>query len=371
MSSNFFIWYIGDKISACDNIQSIAKVKYEISLPDIRIDIANFRLILSYVCDFYVCIIMHTKILLSVVVPVYNEWKNINIVYEALSTIHGDISSLYDMEVIFINDGSKDNSRDIIKSIAIGDPRIVGINLSRNFWHQFALSAWYEHAHGDYIISMDCDMQDPPTLIPAMLHQIEQWYDIVYARRTKRSDGFLKDRSAKIYYKILSHISHVDIPRNVWDFRIFNRQVLDVLLRCQEGDRYLRWLFAWFWFRTSFVDYERPERLEWRPSYTWRKSIKLAGDGILHFSTLPLKMGLVIWIIAIMSSSIFFVYIAYDYLINGVDYPLYKRISVVLLWFMGLQFVFMWILGEYILRIYNETKNRPLYIIQEKIQSQN
>lgn len=312
---------------------------------------------------------MDIKRLLSVVIPVYNEWRNVAVIYEALSNIYNDISTLYDIEIIFVNDGSKDSSWEIIKAIALQDSRVLGISLSRNFWHQFALSAGYEHSHGEYIISMDCDMQDPPSLLVNMLVEIEKWYDIVYARRTKRADGFLKDWSAKIYYKILSHISHVDIPRNVWDFRICNRQVLDVLLRCQEWDRYLRWLFAWFWFRTSFVDYERPERLEGRPSYTWRKSIKLAGDGIIHFSTLPLKMGLVIGVIAIIASSIFFGYIAYDYLVNHVDYPLYKWISVVLLGFMGLQFVFMWILGEYILRIYNETKNRPLYIIQEKTSS--
>lgn len=310
---------------------------------------------------------MDSKKLLSIIIPAYNEGNTIIVVYKTIMQVYQDLISNYDLEIIFVNDGSKDRSRDIIRWLASEDPRILGINLSRNFWHQFALTAGYEHANGDYIVSMDCDLQDPPTLLIDMLAEIEKWYDIVYARRTKRSDGFLKDFCAKIYYKILSNISHVDIPRNVWDFRICNRQVLQVLVRCQEGDRYLRWLFAWFGFRTSFVDYERPERLEGKPWYTWRKSLKLAGDGILHFSTLPLKLGLFLGVIAILTSSVFFLYIAHDYFINGVDYPLYKWISVALLGFMGLQFVFMWILGEYILRIHNETKNRPLYIVQEKI----
>lgn len=310
---------------------------------------------------------MGTKKLISIVIPVYNEWNTIIVAYEEVIKTYANLAAAYDLEMIFVNDWSKDRSRDIIKWLALADSRILWINLSRNFWHQFALSAGYEHANGDYIASMDCDLQDPPALLIDMLAEIQKWYDIVYARRIKRSDGFLKDLSAKVYYKVLSHISHVDIPSNVWDFRLFNRQVLQVLVRCQEWDRYLRWLFARFGFRTSFVDYERPERLQWRPSYTWGKSLKLAGDGILHFSTIPLKLGLFLGVCAIVAWVVFFGYIAYDYLVNNVDYPLYKWISVVLLWFMGLQFVFMWILGEYILRIHNESKNRPLYIVQEKI----
>ena len=304
--------------------------------------------------------------LLSIVIPVYNEWNNIISTYTEILKIYEKISSSYDLEIIFVNDGSIDNSREIIQSLAKNDARILGLSLSRNFGHQFALSAWYEHASGDLVASMDCDLQDPPALLIHMLTEIEKWADIVYARRTKRTDGFLKDSAANLYYKLLSNISQVDIPRNVWDFRLFNRQVLEVLIRCQEWNRYLRWLFAWFGFRTSFVDYERPERIDGKPWYTRGKSLKLAGDGILHFSTLPLKLWLILWIIAIICSSIFFGYIAYDYFINKVDYPLYKWINVILFGFMGLQFVFMWILWEYISRIHNETKKRPLYIIQEK-----
>ncbi len=309
---------------------------------------------------------MKEKKLISIVVPVYNEWNNIVATYTEILHVYTHISSRYELEIIFINDGSFDNSREIIQWLANEDTRVVGLSLSRNFGHQFALSAGYEHANGSLIASMDCDLQDPPALLIHMLTEIEKGADIVYARRTKRTDGFLKDSAANIYYKLLSNISQVNIPRNVWDFRLFNRQVLEVLIRCQEGNRYLRWLFAWFGFRTSFVDYERPERIDGKPWYTRSKSLKLAGDGILHFSTLPLKLWLILWIVAIVCSTVFFGYIAYDYFINDVDYPLYKRISVVLFGFMGLQFVFMWILGEYILRIHNEVRGRPLYIVQER-----
>lgn len=309
---------------------------------------------------------MEPKKLISIVIPVYNEGNNIIAAYTQIVKVYTSISSHYDLEIIFVNDGSKDTSWEIIQSLAQKDPRILWLCLSRNFGHQFALSAWYEHASGDLVASMDCDLQDPPALLIHMLTEIEKWADIVYARRTKRTDGFLKDSAANLYYKLLSNISQVNIPRNVWDFRLFNRQVLEVLIRCQEGNRYLRWLFAWFGFRTSFVDYERPERIDGKPWYTRSKSLKLAGDGILHFSTLPLKLWLILWIIAIICSSWFFIYIVHDYFINGVDYPLYKWINVVLFGFMGLQFVFMWILGEYILRIHNEVRGRPLYIVKEK-----
>jgi len=304
---------------------------------------------------------------LSIVVPVYNEGNTVILAYEEILRVYKNISTQYAIEIIFVNDGSRDDSWNIIDSLAAKDDRILWLNLSRNFWHQFALSAWYEHASGDFVASMDCDLQDPPALLIPMLKEIEQWVDIVYARRTKRTDWFFKDTAANLYYKILSNISNVDIPRNVWDFRLFNRQVLEVLVRCQEWNRYLRWLFAWFGFRTSFVDYERPERVDGKPGYTWKKSLTLAGDGILSFSTLPLKLWLILGVIAIICSTWFFWYIAYDYFINWVDYPLYKWINVVLFWFMWLQFVFMWILGEYILRIHNEVKGRPLYIVKEKI----
>lgn len=310
---------------------------------------------------------MENKKRISIVVPVYNEGNNIIDTYAEILKVYTGISPRYDLEIIFVNDGSVDDSWAIIQSLAQQDSRILGLCLSRNFGHQFALSAWYEHANGDLIASIDCDLQDPPALLVHMLTEIEKWADIVYARRTKRTDGFLKDTAANVYYKLLSNISQVHIPRNVGDFRLFNRQVLEVLIRCQEWNRYLRWLFAWFGFRTSFVDYERPERMHGKPWYTRRKSLKLAGDGILHFSTLPLKLWLILGIIAIICSSGFFVYIVHDYFINGVDYPLYKWINVILFGFMGLQFVFMWILWEYILRIHNETRGRPLYIIQEKI----
>lgn len=304
---------------------------------------------------------------LSVIVPAYREEQNISLLYKALKKIFSQLSEKYTYELILINDGSSDNTWGEILQLTQKDSQVKGINLSRNFGHQLALTAGYMEAKGDIIVSMDADMQDPPILILEMVKQWEKWYEIIYARRKDRHDGFLKKYTALAYYRVLARVSDTKIPRNVWDFRAIDKKVLQNFKQLPEKDRYIRGMFAWMWFKTTFIDFNRPERIFWETWYSWKKMMKLAMDGILNFSTFPLKLGAIIWFFLIILSSIFFLYVSYDFLINGTDYPLYKWINIVLLWFMGLQFIFMWILWEYIGRIYNETRHRPLYIISEKI----
>lgn len=304
---------------------------------------------------------------ISVVIPAYREWKNISVVYELLTQILSSVSKKYEYEIIFIDDGSSDDTWEQISILCQGDKKIKWIHLSRNFGHQSALTAGYMEAQWDIIVSMDADMQDPPNLILDMLYQWEQWFEVVYARRKQRNDSFLKKYTAIVYYKLLSHVSYTKIPRNVGDFRLIDKKVLTAFQSLKEKDRYVRGMFAWLWFKTTFVDFDRPQRVHGETWYTWKKMMKLAMDGILNFSTFPLKLGAIIGFFLIILSSIFFLYVSYDFFIHGTDYPLYKWINIVLLWFMGLQFIFMWILGEYIGRIYNETRERPLYIVSEKI----
>ncbi len=304
---------------------------------------------------------------ISIIIPAYKEEKNISLVYLASKKILSSISDKYNYEIIFINDGSNDSTWKEILKIAEKDNNTKWLNLSRNFWHQQALTAWYMKASWDIIISMDADMQDPPILILKMIKKWEEWYEIVYARKKNRHDKFLKKYTAILYYKILSKVSDTQIPRDVWDFRLINKKVLNSFKQLKEKDRYIRWMFAWMWFKTTFVDFDRPERIYWETWYTWRKMIKLAMDWILNFSTFPLKIWAIIWVFIIILSMFFFLYITYDFFINWIDYPLYKWINIVLLWFMWLQFIFMWILWEYIWRIYNETRKRPLYIVSEKV----
>ena len=308
-----------------------------------------------------------SKKLISVVIPAYNEEKNIPLIYQELKKVLWTISEKYDYEIIFVNDGSKDNTWEEIKKIALEDKNVKWINLSRNFGHQAALTAGLEKASWDVIVSMDCDMQDPPSLVLDMIKEYEKWFDIVYARRKNRNDNFFKKYTAILYYKLLYKVADTKIPRNVWDFRLINKKVLNAFLKLSEKDRYIRWMFAWLWFKVSYVDFDRPERIHWETWYTWKKMIKLAMDWILNFSTFPLKLWFIFWFIMIFISFLFLLYMIYDMFIRWVYYPLFKWLSVLMFGFMWLQFIFMWIIWEYIWRIYNETRDRPVYIIRDEL----
>lgn len=311
------------------------------------------------------------KKLISIVLPAYREEKNISLVYEEILKNFEKISEKYDFEIIFVNDGSPDNTWEEILKLCERDERVKGVNLSRNFGHQAALTAGLQETIWDIIISMDCDLQDPVSVAVEMVKKWEEWFEVVYARRKNRNDKFLKKQTAIFYYKFLSKISSTKIPRNVWDFRLVERKVLDAFLKLPEKDRYIRGIFAWLGFKTTFVDFDRPERIHWETWYTWKKMLRLAMDGILNFSMFPLRIGFLIGIFMIILSTIFFSYIFFDSVFNWVEYPLYKWLSVFVFGFMGLQFIFMWIMWEYIWRIYNESKWRPIYIISEKINFKN
>ncbi len=304
---------------------------------------------------------------LSFVIPVYNEESNIFLLYEKLQAIFLKYSEKYICEVIFVNDGSKDASWSILQALAEKDFRIKGVSFSRNFGHQLALTAGYDRAQGDAIISLDADLQDPPELVEAMLQKWEEGADIVYARRSSRSDGFLKNITAFFYYKLLHNVAQVPIPQHVGDFRLIDKVVLKEINRCREQARYLRGMVAWTGFPHAFVDFKRPERIAGTPAYTWAKSLQLALDGLTNFSLFPLKIAAFVGVFVIGTGSCMFVYIAIDCLLYRVPYPLFKWLVTILYIFMGVHFLLMWLLGEYIGRIYEQQKNRPLYIVKEDI----
>ncbi len=307
------------------------------------------------------------KKLISIIAPAYNEEKNITVFYEELIKVLKKDLHNFDYEIILIDDGSRDYTLLEIKELAKKYPKIKVLALSRNFGHQAALTAGLKYAKGDIIVSMDCDLQDPPEVIPKMIQKWKDGCKIVYARRKTRKDGFLKKHTAQIYYKLLSKFSSVEIPRNVGDFRLIDRKVLDYLLTMNEQARYLRGMVAWLGFKYGFVDFERPNRVYGETQYTIKKMFRLAMDGILNFSFLPLKLGFVIGLITIFVSILFFIYMAIDALFFDVEYPLFKWLTVVIAGFMGLQFIFLWILGEYIGRIYDDVRKRHLYVIAEEI----
>jgi polyisoprenyl-phosphate glycosyltransferase len=299
----------------------------------------------------------------SIVVPAYNEEKNIPILYKKINLIFNKFGGSW--ELIFINDGSKDKTLDVLKKLSKKDRRVKYLDLSRNFGHQAALSAGLDYAKGSAIVSMDCDMQDPPELIIDMIKKWKKGYEVVYARRKNRNDKFFKKYSALAYYKLLDRFSHTKIPRNVGDFRLVDRKVLDQLNAMKEKSRYLRGLVAWLGYKFTYVDFDRPERTEGETGYTLTKMMRLAMDGILNFSMFPLKVGLLMGMISITIGSLALIYMIVDVLAFSTVYELFKWLSVILLMFMGFSFMLIWILGEYIGRIYDEVKGRPLYVVRE------
>lgn len=303
---------------------------------------------------------------ISIIIPIYNEEKNIALLYRKLVRILKKIPQ-YRAEIILIDDGSQDASWREIKKITQKDANIKALSFSRNFGHQIALTAGYDIASGDAIISMDADMQDPPKIILQMLKKWEKGYEIVYARRKNRKDGILKKITAKVYYLLLDSVSEVSMPRNVGDFRLIDRKVLTELKKCREKYRYLRGMVAWIGFKSGFVDFDRPNRVNGETAYTWKKMIKFAMDGFTGFSMFPLKIASYVGVFVILTGILMFLYVAYDFLLNNTPYPLYKWLVILVYIFIGVQFVLMWLIGEYIGRIHDQQKERPLYVIKETI----
>lgn len=305
------------------------------------------------------------KKIISIVIPVYNEQENIPHVYEQVTGIMGAVYDAYDYEIIFINDGSSDASWLILGQLARGDSQVKVLNFSRNFGHQAALTAGYDHAIGDAVITMDADLQDPPALILEMLEKWALGAEIVYARRINRRDPWIKRVTAAWFYAVLDKVADVKIPRNVGDFRLVDKKIVEQLRQFRERARYLRGMVAWTGFKQGYVDFNRPERFAGKTGYTWKKMFKLAIDGLTSFSMFPLKVAAYVGLLIIFSGSAMFAYISIDALLFKAHYPLFKWLVTGIYIFMGVQFLLLWLLGEYIGRIYDQQKGRPLYIVSD------
>lgn len=302
---------------------------------------------------------------LSFILPIYNEEKNIPILYEELIKVTKKINC--DYELMFIDDKWKDNSLQVLLELQKKDKKIKIIEFSRNFGHEMAVKAWLDNVDGDYIIIMDADLQDPPHIITDMYNKILEWYDVVYAKRASRNDGFFKDNLAKAFYRFINKISTTIIPRDTWNYRIFTRDVLQEIKRLNEQSRFIRWFFAWIGFKQWCVTFDRTKRLHWEPAYTFWKSLSLWLDGIFSFSDAPLRLAMLIWTIFAFFAFILWIY----FIIQKILDPNWLErwiptiiVSVFFIW--GIQLIMLWIIWEYIGRIYKETKNRPLYIIKKK-----
>lgn len=303
--------------------------------------------------------------IISVVLPVYNEKLNIIPMYDMLLNVIAKVQGV--PELIFVNDGSNDNSLEILRELAEKDNNVKVLSFTRNFGHQAAITAGLDIAMGDCVVTMDCDFQDPPEVILLMLEKWEEGKKIIYGRRSLRNDGFFKRMTAKLYYKILYKASDIKIMGNIGDFRLIDKSVVLELRQMKEKNRYLRGMVPWLGFSYGIVDYERPNRLNGKTGFSLIKMTRLAMAGILNFSLLPLRFGLIMGIFIIATGFLFFCYLAIRFFFDDQFYKLLEWLAVVNYILIGFLFILIWIVAEYISRIYDEVKGRPLYVIESKI----
>lgn len=304
---------------------------------------------------------------ISIVVPAFNEAGNVGPFYKALTDALAE-ASVDSSEILFIDDGSSDATADEIQRVLADDERVRMIRFSRNFGHQAALTAGLERAGGEAIITLDCDFQDPPELIPQLIDKWREGSRVVYARRRHREDRPFKKYTAALYYRLLSRFSEVTIPRQVGDYRLIDRRVLKGLLQLGERARYLRGMVAWLGYEPAFVDFDRPERIHGETHYSLKKMLRFAMDGLLGFSSTPLRVAFWIGLASIVVTVVLLVTMLWVTSMKRPGYfPLYKWLVVVQFGFMGGQFILLWIVGEYIGRIYNDVRRRPLYVIEKAV----
>ena len=305
---------------------------------------------------------------ISVVIPMYYEEEVAQECYDRIRDILEKIEN-YDHEIIFVNDGSKDRTLEILENIASKDDNVKVISFSRNFGHQCAVTAGIQYVTGDAIVIIDADLQDPPELIPEMLKLWEEGNEVIYGKRkTRDGESAFKLLTAKMFYKTLNALSDVDIPKDTGDFRLVDRKVIDVINSLPEHNKFLRGLFSWVGFKQYAYEYERKERFAGETKYPLKKMLKLASDGIISFSTKPLKLVGGLGILSIIISLFILIYsiISYIFNLNSLA-PGWTSIMVTITLFSGVQLLSIWIISEYIARIYDESKKRPQYIIDKKI----
>lgn len=307
-----------------------------------------------------------SKPLISIVVPVYNEEAAIGAFLDRMRPILSGETEAW--EILFVNDGSRDATLDIVREASAGDARIRALDLSRNFGKEAALSAGLDHATGRSIVVIDVDLQDPPELIPEMLRLWQEGFEVVQARRADRStDSFLKRSTASAFYRLINALSANAIPANVGDYRLLDAKVVDALKQYGERERFMKGIFAHVGFRTATIDYERAARAEGETKFSFISLAQLSIQGITSFSALPLKIWTYIGMLVAASGLLYAGYIVARTAIYGIEVPGYASLLVFMLFFNGLTLCGMGIQGEYMARIFSEVKGRPLYIVREVV----
>lgn len=305
------------------------------------------------------------KKLITIIVPAYNEEESLPFLQERLTKLINSIEN-YEFEVLFINDGSKDKTLDIIKELRNKDKRFCYVNLSRNFGKEIAMMAGLDYAKGDAVIFIDADLQDPPELIPELIKYWEEGYDDVYARRrTRAGETFLKKLTSKMYYRVLQSLTRVEIQKDTGDFRLLDRRCVNALKKMRESQRASKSMFSWIGYKKKEVLFDRDARVAGKTKWNYKKLVDLAVDGITSFTTSPLRISTYLCIPTFLALLVYFIYVIIKANIIHEPIQAYQAIILLILFFSGIQILLFGIVGEYLGRIFNETKHRPLYLIDE------
>ena len=302
---------------------------------------------------------------LSIIIPMYNEEESIPYLYKRLLAL-GERIKNYDIEFLFVNDGSKDKSLEIIKDLKKNDDRVCYLNLSRNFGKEVAMGAAFDYVTGDAVAIIDADLQDPPELILEMLKYYERGYGDVYAKRkSRKGETWLKRFTSKAFYTVLQKVSNVPIQKDTGDFRLLSKRAVEALKSFPEKQRYTKGMFSLIGFKKIAIEFDRDSRVAGETKWNYFKLIDLAIEGITSFTIAPLRVATIMGIITAFLAFIYTVFIVVRTLIYGIDVPGYASLICVILLIGGIQLISLGVIGEYLGRIFVEVKNRPLYFIEE------
>ncbi|MBQ0068296.1 MAG: glycosyltransferase family 2 protein [Bacteroidales bacterium] len=303
---------------------------------------------------------------ITILVPCYNEEKSLPLLHDRLSALMDGMPQ-YAWEVILVNDGSRDNTLEAMRLLHDKDSRMCYIDLSRNFGKERAMLAGFDHATGDCMVIMDADLQHPPEVIPEMIKHWEDGWEDVYARRnTRGKESWLRRKLTLMYYRMLQSTTSTDVLENVGDFRLLDRKCIDALKELRECERYTKGLYSWIGFKKKEITFDQQDRIAGNSSFNLFKLASLAMQGVTSFTTAPLKLATVLGFVVSVVAFIYMCYILVKTILYGDPVQGYPTLIIVILFLGGVQLLSLGIIGEYLGRIFNETKNRPVYFVREK-----
>lgn len=302
---------------------------------------------------------------ISILIPAYNEQASLRHLYERLYKLAGENTN-YDFEFLFVNDGSRDHTAEMLRALGDEDDRVAYVTLTRNFGKETAMLAGFDYVSGDATVIIDADLQDPPELIPTMIKHWEEGYSDVYARRiSRKGETWLKKFTSTVFYRVLQHSTDIPIQQDTGDFRLLDRRCVEALKQIRESQRYTKGMFSWIGFKKKEITYERDPRLAGTSRFNYMKLTNLAIEGIVSFTTSPLRFSTYCGLIVSLLAFLYLLYLVIRTLIFGSDLAGYPSMMATILFLGGVQLLSLGIIGEYVGRIFNETKNRPSYFVEE------